>query len=129
MSKLDVKIGQSQTTMDIKKITDHRRTSKNLLEVTEEMGISPFEFLLHVINNDWKAIGYDSPSITMSGKDGGTYEIDRISLSDRVACAREATQYLHAKKKSVEVKGSDDENAKPIKFEGSILDLIRIARG
>jgi hypothetical protein len=44
------------------------------------------------------------PTDVRVGKDGSTYEVDLITVRDRLEAAKELAGYIHAKLKSVEVR-------------------------
>lgn len=68
----------------------------------QQLGVDPFEVLLLFAKDDWEALGYPSPTYIKTNKDGSTQEVDRISPETRLAAARDATQYLLPKRKSIE---------------------------
>ena len=68
----------------------------------EELGIDPFEILLLFAANKWQALGYESPSKTMHTAEGNEYDVPVISPELRVNAAKDATNYILAKKKSLE---------------------------
>jgi len=69
------------------------KSTINLSEIAERVGVDPFEILLLFAKGDYKALGYSEP----------------IEQSIRAKCASDACQYLHSKKKALEVSG--DPNA------------------
>jgi len=115
--------------IEIKYVQKQRRTNKELTQVADEMGIDPFIILLQAASGDYKAFGYESATITKMGKDGQTYEEDVIPVGLRVAAAKEATQYLYPKKRAIEVSGDPLGGPVRLQYEGSIVELIRTARG
>lgn len=80
--------------------------NKTVLDVrtkAEELGVDPFEILLLFAKGDWASLGYKSEQyICKSGKDGDAFAFT-IDPSVRAKCASEATQYLFAKRKALEV--------------------------
>jgi hypothetical protein len=73
-------------------------------ELAQKLGIDPLEILLHFANKDWKALGYDSPTLLKITADGG-HEVDRISAEMRVMAAKEAAKYIYPTQKAVEFTG------------------------
>lgn len=67
-----------------------------------ELGIDPFEILLLFAAGKWKELGYRDPTKTIAVPGGASYEEDIISAELRVNAAKDATNYLLAKRKSVE---------------------------
>lgn len=120
-----IKIGDAEIPVQHK--TKIRKSSKDLQAVADELGVSPFEILLHAASGNWEALGYAEGSRVVIGKNGA-FEQDILTPEIRINAAREAAQYLHAKKRSVEVSGNQDEPLN-LKFEGSVFDLLKLARG
>jgi hypothetical protein len=102
------------------------KDSLPLEEKAKNLGIDPFTTLLLFAKGDWKALGYERPTETRCGKGGETYEIDVITADHRLKAASEACQYLHAKRKAVEVNDITDPSLKPIPVIIS-RDEIRVA--
>lgn len=84
-----------------KKGSKNKRT-KELLMRAQEFGIDPFDCLMHIVNGDWKALGYDSPTKVVE-TENGVFHTDIIELKDRLIAAKEACSYLYPKKRAVEV--------------------------
>lgn len=75
----------------------------NIEEIASKFELDPFEVLMMVVNNDWKALGYNSPG-EVSYTNAGIEFIDLyIKLPDRVQAAKEASKYLYSQKKAVEL--------------------------
>lgn len=79
----------------------HRRNN-DLIKMAREMGVDPFRFLLEVVRGNWQAMGYDGPMRTVPTKDGDL-QVESIPLDLRVKAAREACQYLYARRKAIEI--------------------------
>jgi len=94
---------------------NHR--TKELLTITEELGVHPFEVLLHFVKGDWRSLGYKSGTRQILTKTGDIVEIDVIEPETHLKAASEACQYLYPKRKAVELSG---EEGKPLSF----TDLI-----
>jgi len=82
--------------------TPNKRT-QTLIERAEALGVDPFEVLLYVAKGDWKALGYKKG--TVKAGQFGSYEVDLITLKDRMFAASDACQYIHPKRKAVELTG------------------------
>lgn len=107
------------------------KKSQDLISKAEELGVDPFEVILYYAKRDWKALGFDSPTITRCAKGGETYEEDRITSKMQLDAASEACQYLHPKRKAIE-HSSDPENPFDLNLnvtEETLSDLVKIARG
>lgn len=110
-------------------INKKRRSSRGLQEIAEEAGVNPFEILLHAAAGDWEALGYTHPTRIITTKGGGSYEEDILTPEIRIGAAKEAAQYLYPKLRSVEVSGDSEKDPIGFEFKGSILDLVKLARG
>lgn len=114
---MTVKIGDHAFETPIIKKEDlppSRKSSRDLALMAEKMNVNPFEILLNVAAGNYAALGYESGVIT---------------LDHRISAAKEAASYLYAKKKSIEVHGDSDADPINVTYDGSILDLIKLARG
>ena len=85
------------------------KDKKKLHEKAEELGVDPFEILLLIAKGDWKGLGYVSETVSRVTKEGIEIEIGRIELRDRLNAAKEACNYIHPKRKAIEV-SSDEGN-------------------
>lgn len=79
------------------------RRSIHVAQLAADLGVDPIEVLLLVCKGDWKSLGYKSGIKTKSAGAGEVYEEDLITLVDRVNAAKEASQYLYSKLKTIEV--------------------------
>ncbi len=96
------------------------RNKRNLqLEIMAEKFPDPFELLMLFATGDWKALGYDSDVYVMENPNGATKIGYTISPELRCAAAKEACQYLYAKKKE------DYEEEEPIEVR-SIEDKRKL---
>jgi hypothetical protein len=73
----------------------------------EALGIDPFETLLLFAAARWKELGYDSKTKTIYTSEGSSYEVETISPELRVKAAQEATNYILAKRKAIELDVKD----------------------
>lgn len=69
--------------------------------------LQPFEFMMAVINNDFKKLGYESATKTTFTPQGIEVEEDHITVKDRVKCAEAASKYLYTAKKALEVSSGE----------------------
>lgn len=81
----------------------------------------PFEVLLHFINGNWKALGYDSKTETRYTAKGDPFETDRINPELRLAAAKEAVKYIYAQQKAVEHSASDGTLLAPVIMTNGII--------
>lgn len=78
-------------------------------KLAEDLGVDPLEILLHAASNNYSALGYESAITTKLVGENAITE-DTIPVQLRVQAAKEAAQYLYAKRKAIELKGDDGEN-------------------
>lgn len=82
------------------------RSTQELEALTRKLKCNPFEILIHFAKGDWEALGYDSGVIIKESKDGeSTFMEYTISPELRAQCAEKACQYLHPKRKAIEMSG------------------------
>lgn len=79
----------------------------DLAGLAEKLNVSPFEILLRICKGDWKGLGYDNEVYVMEGPQGATKIGYTISPEMRLTAAKEASKYLYAQKKALEVSGPD----------------------
>lgn len=84
--------------------TPNKKT-RELEQMAEELGIIPFKQLLLFAKGDWKALGYDSAVVVRVGKNGETYEQERITPEMRFKATSESCAYLYPKRKAIEHSG------------------------
>lgn len=79
------------------------RSTEDLFDKAAALGVDPFEVLLNFAKRDWKALGYDSPTVTKYCADGGTIEVDVITPDLQLSAAEKASSYLYPKRKAIDV--------------------------
>lgn len=79
------------------------RQVEDLRRRAKELGIDPWDILLYFAQGDYKALGYQSPYVTKYTNTGKEYEDLLISPELRQKSAADAAQYIHAKRKAVEM--------------------------
>lgn len=84
--------------------TPNKKT-KDLLERAEALGIDPFEILLYFAAGEEEKLGYDGKQYR-KGAFGDEYVV-RITPEMRIEAAKQACQYLHPKRKAIEVSAKD----------------------
>lgn len=108
-----------------------KRGTKNLRTIELEqradiLGCCPFEILCHFAMGNWEALGYDSKErIVGYTKSGGEITKEYITPELRAHCAGEAAQYLHPKRKAIEVSGT---NGGPIDVSISTTEMKTILK-
>lgn len=103
-----------------------------LLARALELGMDPFETLIHFANGNWKQLGYENGLKCVGiGADGKPIFVPLINPDMRINCARAACEYVHPKLKSLELKANDiplrgfiflGDNDQPVKDQASELD-------
>lgn len=86
------------------------KSSQDLMNKANELGVDPFHILLLYAKRDWKGLGYDSETTTKVLKDGGTLEVERITSDMQIECAREVCHYLYPKRKAIELSNEGGES-------------------
>ena len=87
-----------------KKGRPNKRTEE-LKEISDRLGVDPFEVLLLFASGDWKALGYDKAKFVSGINEYGQWYKWTIDPSLRSRAAAEACQYLNPKRKAIEHSG------------------------
>jgi hypothetical protein len=112
-----------------KKGTPNKLT-QDLMSKCEELGVDPFEVLLHFAKGDWKTLGYDTETRLVSASEFGEITEYTITPELRAKAAKDACEYLFPKRKAVEHSGSIDTGLQSMieSLEGKTEDeLAKIA--
>ncbi len=99
--------GEPKTPGSGRKKGTRNKESIPLWEKAKELGIDPFEVLLHFTNGNWKQLGYPGPTETKYLRDGTSYESPIITPDMRLRASSEACQYIHPKLKAIEHTGNN----------------------
>lgn len=100
------------------------KATVELEERAAALGCDPFKVLCLFTNGDWEGLGYPTETVTRVGKGGEVYEVERVTPDHRLKAASEASQYLYAKRKALEV---TKESTSVVKIESlSATDLKAI---
>jgi hypothetical protein len=93
-----------------------------LLEIAEKHGCNPFEVLILFAKRDHVALGLPEYTIKVIGKGENATEIEELTISPELQqkSAKDAAEYLYAKRKAVEFRGEDDKSA--VVFQLSYAD-------
>lgn len=81
---------------------DPNKKTEVLQDKAKELGIDPFEILLHFANGDWEALGYKESFEYKYTPSGARYMVDVIPAELRCKAAADACQYLHPKRKAID---------------------------
>jgi len=84
------------------------KVNRPATEKAQELGVDPFEILLHFASGNWKALGYPEKtrSIVIQGKE---VKVDVIDPEMRLNAAKEATHYILPKRKAVDENGKSED--------------------
>ena len=95
-----------------KKGTPNKK-SLPLAERAAAMGVDPFEILLRFAAGDWKGLGYSNENI-MTGVDRFGIAVTKPTIDPglRERAAEGACEYLHPKRKAIEVTGTEGDDLK-----------------
>jgi hypothetical protein len=91
-----------------------------LKEHIKSLGCDPLDVLVLFAKGDWRALGYESATVTKVTAQGEVIQVERITTDNRIAAAKEAAQYIYAKLRSIEV---SDPEGNPVGFIGNKEEL------
>lgn len=78
--------------------------SFNAEELANKYEMQPLDFLMAVVNNDWKRLGFENANKVIIGEKSGiefSIEEPNIKMTDRVTAAKEASKYLYSAKQAI----------------------------
>lgn len=87
--------------------TPNKRTF-SAQKVAQELDVDPLEFLIYVLKNDWKALGFKSAYKTSKNGKKVT-KTPHITFNMRMEAAKELLPYLYAKFKPLELNSDGGE--------------------
>jgi hypothetical protein len=96
-----------------KKGTPNKLT-QDLMAKCDELGVDPFEVLLHFAKGDWKTLGYETETRLVSTSEHGDIYENTITPELRAKAAKDACEYLFPKRKAIEHSGALDMGIKNI---------------
>lgn len=79
------------------------KSSIPLQSLAEELKVNPFEILLRFASGDWKSLGYEEEKKISYTNAGIEFEEYMITPELRVTAAKAACEYLHPKRKAIEI--------------------------
>lgn len=85
-----------------KKGTPNKKTTE-ICELIDRAALGPLEFHLAVLNLDYKKLKIDSPKRTEWTGSGIEYEVDAITLDQRMDSAKTLMKYRYSQKQAVDV--------------------------
>lgn len=75
----------------------------NAEELARDMGVDPLEFMLKMIEGDFKYFGFKEATKVTYTAQGIEVEEPNLPMRDRVTCAKEAAKYIYSAKQAVTV--------------------------
>lgn len=78
-------------------------------ELAAKLGVNPLEILLMFANGDWEGLGYDNETYVSENAQGATKIGYTIPPELRAKAAGQASDYLYAKLKALELSSPDGE--------------------
>jgi hypothetical protein len=98
------------------------RSTLELQEIARKHECDPFEILILFAKGDYKALGYEKERVvSVNFETGEEVKVLTITPELRQKSAKDACEYLHAKRKAIELK-PDGDTEKKIE---SIEDFLR----
>lgn len=85
------------------------RSTQELLNKAQEMGVDPFEVLLLFASGDWENLGYKEETYVASTSESGSTYKYHIDPAVRAKSAAEACQYLYPKRKAIELSNDGED--------------------
>jgi len=95
-----------------KKGTPNKRTLE-AIELSERLDCNPLEILLLFAKGDWKALGYSEKTVTKFYGETMVIE-DVIQPELRQKSAKDACEYIYAKRKAIDVVSNGETLSAPI---------------
>lgn len=83
------------------------KNSQKLIDRANELGINPFEILLHFAAGNAEEMGM-KPTLTRYNITGQPYTIETIPVELRQKAAKDACEYIYPKRKSIDIKTDGD---------------------
>lgn len=83
------------------------KRTKEICELIDGSKLGLIEAMIAVLNNDWKTLGLDDAKKTQWTSSGIEYEVDAITLDQRIEIMKTLIKYRYSQKQSVEVSTGD----------------------
>lgn len=96
------------------------------MEIAEKMAMDPLEVLMMFAAGDWEGLGYDNSVYHMERPDGSIKMGYVISPELRMNAAKEAAQYIYAKKKQEEPRDDDSRDVTSLEDKQKLLEKAEI---
>jgi hypothetical protein len=78
------------------------KKTMNAQAIAQRLNVDPFEILLYIADGNWQGIKLDSKTLTKATSRGELYEVDQITIDNRVRAAAAAAEYLYPKRKQID---------------------------
>lgn len=83
-------------------------------ERTDKLKLDPVDFLIAVMEGNWKKLGFPAAEIKRVNGLGNTIVITSISLDNRIKAAAELLEYCYPKRKAMEIIEEDEDDENPL---------------
>ena len=75
--------------------------------LAQRLGVDPLEFMLKMVEGDYKYFGFNQPNKISYTNAGIEFEEPNLKMCDRVQCAKECAKYLYSTMQSVALSTGD----------------------
>lgn len=96
------------------------------MEIAEKMAMDPLEVLMMFAAGDWQGLGYDNSVYHMEKPDGSIKMGYVIPPELRMNAAKEAAQYIYAKKKQEEPKDDGSIDVTSLEDKQKLLEKAEV---
>lgn len=105
--------------------TPNKRTLM-VKQMADDMAVDPLKILLMFANGDWEGLGYDSSIYVKENEDGSSTSLGyTIPPELRCSAAKEATQYLYAKKKEEPIEDPNEIEVNTLEEKKALLEQAK----
>jgi len=94
-------------------------------EIATQLKCNPFEVLCHFTNGNWKALGYEAECYFKETDNGAVKMGYVISPDMRLQAAKEASKYLYAQRRAVEIQDGEGNTVTPLAELEAIKQMYR----
>lgn len=79
------------------------KSTDYIFELCAKHDFDPIEILILTAKNDWRALGFESPTITKFGFQGAVVEEPVITVDHALEATKTLVSYMYPKRKAIEV--------------------------
>jgi hypothetical protein len=106
-----------------KKGTPNKKTL-NASIIAEEIGVDPFQVLMHFVVGDYESLGIPELSSVLTKE--GVVEKLSITPEMRLSAAKEACQYIYPKRKAIEQVSEINQKTYVLAYNNDEIDVEEI---